>query len=63
MASSWRTSLVRVAFLMAGCVVEAAEGEEPSDALLGGRVSEDAPDVWGNAPGPPKAARGVGADV
>ena len=36
----------------------AGEGEEPSDALLGARVCEDVPDVRGNAPGPPKVARG-----
>ena len=50
---------------LAGCVAEAGlagEGEEPSDALLGARVGEDSPDVrgGGNAPGPPKMARGWG---
>jgi hypothetical protein len=32
------------------------ECEEPLDALLGARVGEDAPDVRGNAPAPPRAA-------
>jgi hypothetical protein len=51
---------------LAGCVVEAGlsgEGEEPSDALLGTRVGEGAPDVRGERAGTAEDGEGVGAAV
>jgi hypothetical protein len=39
----------------------AGEGEEPSDALLGAGVGEDAPDVGGERAWPAESGEGVGA--
>jgi hypothetical protein len=43
---------------LAGCVVEAGEGEEPSDALLGAGWVKTLQTSGGNVPGPPIAVRG-----
>src|ERR1019366_9620469 len=51
---------------LAGGGVEAGlsgEGEEPSDALLGAWVGEDAPDVRGERTGAAEGGEGVGAAV